>query len=90
MGSPLGRARALGPKSREAPSPSLRPRRRCHSGAGRASTAVAEAPSPPACLNLAPASDDLAPPPPTGTGLREPAGKDPALGVCGAGEACPS
>lgn len=47
-------------------------------------------PLPPACLNLAPASDDLAPPPPTGTGLREPAGKDPVLGVCGAGEACPS
>lgn len=28
-------------------------------------------PLPPACLNLAPASDDPAPPPPTGAGLGE-------------------
>lgn len=45
-GRPLPQDGPLGPKRREAPSPILRLRRRCHSGAGHASTAAGEAPSP--------------------------------------------
>lgn len=46
VGRPLPQDGPLGPKRREAPSPILRLRRRCHSGAGHASTAAGEAPSP--------------------------------------------
>lgn len=75
MGSPLSPAGALGPESGEAPSPqplvqaalSLRSRTGQHS-CGRGSL-------PAACLNLAPASDDPAPPPPSFAGLGEPAGE---------------